>query len=172
MPVIHTALVANKTQWVTPSILHKIIFPMQKYTFFVMKYILAIFIQVAIYNLQYKYKCQSSTFALSTHKSRRTDYMVTKTVAIYVFLDDIFKSMQHKEAINRKTTDSEIVTILLIAAGYFGGNIEKAISFVHSTGLMPTMLNKSRFNRRMRRMREFLSDLFFQVGLINSSCYL
>ncbi|KAA6307152.1 hypothetical protein EZS27_041183, partial [termite gut metagenome] len=41
--------------------------------------------------------------------------MVTKTIAIYVFLDDIFKSMGHKEPINRKTSDSEIATTLLIA---------------------------------------------------------
>jgi hypothetical protein len=90
--------------------------------------------------------------------------MVTKTIAIYVFWDDIFKSMHHKEPINRKTTDSEIATTLLIAAGYFGGNIDKAIGFVRSTSLMPAMLSKSRFNRRMHRMGEFLSGLFFQVG--------
>ncbi|KAA6329695.1 hypothetical protein EZS27_021524 [termite gut metagenome] len=58
-------------------------------------------------------------------------------------------SMGHKEPINRKTSDSEIATTLLIAAQYFGGNIEKAISFVRSTGLMPTMLGTSRFNRRI-----------------------
>ncbi|KAA6340442.1 hypothetical protein EZS27_011690 [termite gut metagenome] len=90
--------------------------------------------------------------------------MVTKTIAIYVFLDDIFKSISHKEPINRKASDSEIATTLLIAAQYFGGNIEKAISFVRGTGLMPTMLSTSRFNRRMHRMGEFLSDLFFQMG--------
>jgi hypothetical protein len=50
--------------------------------------------------------------------------MVTKTVAIYVFFDDILKSMDYKEPINRKTTDAEIATVILIAAGYFGGNIE------------------------------------------------
>ncbi|KAA6322973.1 hypothetical protein EZS27_027543 [termite gut metagenome] len=38
--------------------------------------------------------------------------------------------MGHKYLINRKTTDSEIAITLLIAARYFGGNIEKAISFV------------------------------------------
>jgi hypothetical protein len=72
--------------------------------------------------------------------------------------------MGHKEPINRKTSDSELATTLLIAALYFGGNIEKAISFVRSTGLMPAMLSPSRFNRRMHRMGEFLSELFFQVG--------
>ncbi len=66
--------------------------------------------------------------------------MITKTVAIYVFFDDILKSMAHKEPINRKTSDAEIATVILLAAQYFGGNIEKSMFFVHSTGLMPGML--------------------------------
>jgi hypothetical protein len=90
--------------------------------------------------------------------------MVTKTVAIYVFFDDILKSMDYKEPINRKTSDSEIATVLLIAARYFGGNIETSISFVRSTGLMPTMLGKSRFNRRMHKIGELLAELFFYLG--------
>jgi hypothetical protein len=90
--------------------------------------------------------------------------MVTKTAAIYIFFDDILKSMEHKEPINRKTTDAEIATVTLIAARYFGGNIETTICFVRSTGLMPTMLGKSRFNRRMHKIGELLAELFFYLG--------
>jgi hypothetical protein len=90
--------------------------------------------------------------------------MVTKTVAIYVFFDDILKSMDYKEPINRKTTDAEIATVILIAARYFGGNLETASSFVRSTGLMPSMLGKSRFNRRMHKIGELLAELFFYLG--------
>jgi hypothetical protein len=90
--------------------------------------------------------------------------MVIKTVAIYVFFDDILKSMRYKEPKNRKTTDAEIFTVVLIAAGYFGGNIETAISFVRSTGLMPSMLSKSRFNRRMHQIGELPAELFFHTG--------
>jgi hypothetical protein len=89
--------------------------------------------------------------------------MVTKTVAIYVFFDDILKSMNYKEPINRKTTDAEVFTVVLIAAGYFD-NIETAISFVRSAGLMPSMLSKSRFNRRMHQVGELLAELIFHVG--------
>jgi hypothetical protein len=39
--------------------------------------------------------------------------MVNKTVAIYVFFDDILKSVNHKEPESRKTTGAEIVTELL-----------------------------------------------------------
>jgi len=90
--------------------------------------------------------------------------MVKKTVAIYVFFDDILKSMNYKEPESRKITDAEVMTVVLISAGYFGGNIEKALCFVRSTGLMPDMLSKSRFNRRLHKIGELLSELFFYVG--------
>lgn len=92
--------------------------------------------------------------------------MVTKTVAIYVFFDDILKSMNHQEPESRKTTDAEIITVVLLAAGYFAGNIEKSLCFVRTTGLMPDMLGKSRFNRRLHNIGELLSELFFYVGEI------
>jgi hypothetical protein len=67
---------------------------------------------------------------------------VTKTVAIYVFFDDILKSMNHKELESRKTNDAEIITVVLLAAQYFAGNIEKLLCFVRCTGLMPNLLSK------------------------------
>jgi len=73
--------------------------------------------------------------------------MVTKTVAIYTFFDDLLKSISYKEPKSRKT-------------------IEKAISFVRGTGLLPNILEKSRFNRRMHAVSEIFSMLFFQVGQI------
>jgi len=90
--------------------------------------------------------------------------MVNKTIAMYVFFDDILRSMNHQEPRTRKTRDSEVITVILLAAQYFGCNIEKAIDFVRSTGLFSTMLGKSRFNRRMHQIGELLSELFFQVG--------
>lgn len=90
--------------------------------------------------------------------------MVTKTAAIYVFFDDILKSMNYKEPERRKTTDAEIITVVLIAAQYFSGNIETSLCFVHSTKLMPDMLDKSRFNRRLHNIGELLSQLFFHTG--------
>ncbi|MDR2927746.1 MAG: IS982 family transposase [Cytophagaceae bacterium] len=90
--------------------------------------------------------------------------MVTKTVAIYVFFDDLLKSINHKEPESRKTSDAEIITVVLLAARYFSGNTEKSVCFVRSTGLMPGMPCKSRFNRRLHNIGEFLSQLFFYTG--------
>jgi hypothetical protein len=72
--------------------------------------------------------------------------------------------MKHKEPESRKTTDAEIITVILLAAGYFAGNIEKSLCFIRCTGLMPDMLGKSRFNRRMHQIGELLSELFFHTG--------
>ncbi|WP_163318764.1 IS982 family transposase [Dysgonomonas sp. 520] len=72
--------------------------------------------------------------------------------------------MNHREPESRKTCDAEIITVVLIAAQYFSGNIEKSLCFVRCTGLMPDMLSKSRFNRRLHKIGELISELFFHVG--------
>jgi IS5 family transposase len=54
--------------------------------------------------------------------------------------------------------------VVLLAGGYFAGNIEKSLCFVRCTGLMPHILGKSRFNRRLHKIGEFLSELFFYTG--------
>lgn len=92
--------------------------------------------------------------------------MKDKTIAIYVFLDDIMKKSGYKEPINRNTSDSEIITTALIAAKYFHGHIDHAICFVKGSGLMPKMLSKSRFNRRIHAIYELIIDLFFNLAEI------
>ena len=90
--------------------------------------------------------------------------MIDKTIAIYVFIDDIMKEGGHKENINRNTSDSEIITTALIAAKYFHGHIDNAINFVKQSGLMPTMLSKSRFNRRIHAIFDLITNLFFNIA--------
>jgi hypothetical protein len=90
--------------------------------------------------------------------------MKDKTFAIYVFLDDIMIACGHKEPTNRNTSDSEIITTALIAAKYFHGHIDNAICFVKESGLMPRMLSKSRFNRRIHAIYELIIDLFFHIA--------
>jgi hypothetical protein len=92
--------------------------------------------------------------------------MKDKTIAIYVFLDDIMKEYDHKEPTNRNASDSEIITTALIAAKYFHGHIDNALSFVKGSGLMPGMLSKSRFNRRIHAIYELIIDLFFNIAEI------
>jgi len=90
--------------------------------------------------------------------------MKNKTIAIYVFLDDIMIESGHKEPTNRNTSDCEIITTALIAAKYFHGHIDNAISFVKGSGLMPRMVSKSRFNRRIHAIYELIINLFFNIA--------
>lgn len=90
--------------------------------------------------------------------------MKDKTIAIYVFLDDLMIATGHKEPTNRNASDCEVITTALIAAKYFHGHIDNAISFVKQSGLMPGMLGKSRFNRRIHAIFEFITDLFFNIA--------
>lgn len=90
--------------------------------------------------------------------------MIDKTIAIYVFIDDIMRETGYKEPINRNASDSEIITTALIAAKYFHGHIDNAINFVKQSGLMPAMLGKSRFNRRIHAIFELITNLFFNIA--------
>jgi hypothetical protein len=90
--------------------------------------------------------------------------MKDKVIAIYVFLDDILKESMHKEPLNRNASDSEIITTALIAAKYFHGHIDNAIAFVKESKLMPRMLGKSRFNRRIHAIYNLIINLFFDMA--------
>jgi hypothetical protein len=90
--------------------------------------------------------------------------MIEKSIAIYTIIDDLLKEMNHYEPETRKVSDSEIITTALISAFYFGGNQEKGIGFMRSGGHIPSMLSKSRFNRRLHMIRELVVELFFKLA--------
>jgi len=90
--------------------------------------------------------------------------MVDKTIAIYVFIDELLKLLGHQEDKKRKITDVQVLTTAIISACYFGGHIDHARSFMHGLKLMPNMLDKSRFNRRLHAIGEDITCLFLEVG--------
>ena len=88
----------------------------------------------------------------------------SKIIALYSIVDDLLKGIGHQEPENRKVFDSEIITTALVAALYFGGHLDNARGFMKLTALVPRMLDKSRFSRRLHGLTELLCSLFFQVG--------
>lgn len=88
----------------------------------------------------------------------------SKIIALYSIVDDLLKGIHHQEPLNRKVFDSEVMTTGLVAALYFGGHLDNARGFMKMTGLVPQMLDKSRFCRRLHGLTELLCSLFFQVG--------
>lgn len=90
--------------------------------------------------------------------------MCQSTIAIYCFIDDLLKAMQHKEDCRTRFSDSEVILTALIAMLYFGGNFEKSRLFLKSFGFCPQMLSRSRFSRRLNRLTDLMQLIFHQLG--------
>jgi hypothetical protein len=87
-----------------------------------------------------------------------------KIIGIYCIVDDILKGIGHKEDSRRKVSDSEVITTAVVSALYFGGHIDNARNFMKMTRLVPNMLDKSRFNRRLHQLSDMLFSMFYQIG--------
>lgn len=92
--------------------------------------------------------------------------MLNEIIAIYAITDDLLKAIGHKDDIRREMSDAEIITTALVAAIFFYGNHSKACSYMKDHKLIPQMLEKSRFNRRLHNVSMLINDLFHQVGMI------
>lgn len=91
--------------------------------------------------------------------------MYDRTIAIYCFIDDVLKAMQHREDQRGEVSDAEVMTIALCAMLWFGGNFEHRRSFLHASGMIPRMLSRSRLARRLTRLNELVEMIFHQLGL-------
>ena len=64
-------------------------------------------------------------------------------------------------------TDAEIMTTAVCAMMFFGGNFEKSRALLRSSKYIPDMIEKSRFCRRLHRIR----DLFFAMTVFFSEIW-
>lgn len=87
-----------------------------------------------------------------------------KIISIFCLVDDVLKGIGHKEDNRRKVSDSEVITTAIVSALYFGGHQDNARSFMKMTKLVPVMLDKSRFCRRLHNLEGLICSLFFQIG--------
>ncbi len=92
--------------------------------------------------------------------------MLNEIITIYAITDDLLKAIGHKDDIRRNMSDAEIITTAVVAAIYFCGNHSKACSYMKDHKLIPDMLEKSRFNRRLHEISMLINDLFHQIGMI------
>ena len=79
---------------------------------------------------------------------------------IYCIVDDILKALGHQHNQQQQMTDAEVITTALVAMRYFYGNFERAREILGRRQYIPKMLGKSRFNRRIHALKEFLLSLF------------
>ena len=90
--------------------------------------------------------------------------MIDHTTVIYCIIDDLLKASGHQEDSRRTMTDAEVLTTALVAANYFGGNLEHSRQFMKEAGLVPRMLSRSRLCRRLHQVAELAYTIFHQLG--------
>src|SRR5262249_32087177 len=80
--------------------------------------------------------------------------MDDKIIAICCLCDDLLKAMHHQEDRQCQMNDAEIMTTAFIASLFFRGNHESARAMLQQHGYITHMVSKSRFSRRLHRIKE------------------
>src|SRR5919198_6284197 len=86
--------------------------------------------------------------------------MDDKIIATFCFCDDLLKAMHHHKDRQCQMNDAEIMTTALVASLFFRGNHESARTLLKQYGYIPHMVSKSRFSRRLHRIKEIFLIFF------------
>lgn len=84
-------------------------------------------------------------------------------ITIYCLCDEFLKALHHHDDPQIRLSTAEVMTIPLVAATFFGGNIEKTRRFLHEYGYMPKMISKSHLNRRIHAIEPTLWGVLFEL---------
>jgi hypothetical protein len=60
---------------------------------------------------------------------------------IYCLCDDFLKAIDHRDDPQVRLTTAEVMSVPLVAAAFFGGNVDKTRRFLHEYGYMPNMIS-------------------------------
>jgi hypothetical protein len=85
-------------------------------------------------------------------------------ITIYCLCDDFLKVMSHhRDDPQTRLSTAEVMSIPLVAATFFGGEIERTRRFLYEYGYMPNMISKSHLNRRLHRIEPTLWRALFEL---------
>lgn len=90
--------------------------------------------------------------------------MCQSTIALYCFLDDLLKAMNHQEDERCQVGDAQVLTTALTAMLDYGGNYQKALLKIGDQHIFSRSLSRSRFSRRLTRLTDLVYLLFHQLG--------
>ncbi len=82
----------------------------------------------------------------------------TLIVTVSVILDDLLRAMRHHTDCRARTSDSEVLTVGVIAACQFQNHHERALCILRALGSLSGPLSVSRFDRRFHALTHRLSD--------------
>jgi len=90
--------------------------------------------------------------------------MDDKIIATVCRCDDGLKAMHHQENRQCQMNDADILTTAFTAALCFRGNSESARAMLTQHGYIPYMLSKSRFHRRLHRIKAIFLVVFARLA--------
>jgi hypothetical protein len=89
--------------------------------------------------------------------------MVEEIITIFCICDDLLKEIGYLDDKQARISTSEILTIALVAAKFFGANYQKSRMFLESHCYIKNMLSKSRFIRRLNSIDPEVLNLIFCI---------
>lgn len=92
--------------------------------------------------------------------------MDTEIIIIYCLVDDYFKGIGHQEHPQTQLSDAAILTTAIVAATCHGGNFAMAQGRLKAPHYFGCILSRSRFSRRLNRLKDHLLTLISLLGLI------
>lgn len=111
--------------------------------------------------------CKSNRGCPLTSYRTRGDAHGEEIITIYCVCDDLLKALGIYDDPQAHMSNSEVMTIAVVAACYYGGNLDQSRRFLAEHGYIPNMLGPSRYNRRLRAIPDTawmaLLDLFSTV---------
>ncbi|MCS7208179.1 MAG: IS982 family transposase [Fimbriimonadales bacterium] len=85
------------------------------------------------------------------------------TIFAYCLCDEVLKTLNHRDHPQARLTTAEVMTVVLVAAAFYGGNWEHARLYLWEHGFIPQMLSQSRLCRRIHAVPPDAWQVVFSV---------
>jgi Transposase DDE domain len=84
-------------------------------------------------------------------------------ITTYYLLEEFLKAVGHHDDQQVRLSTAEVMSVALLAAAFFGGNVEASRSFLDEYGYIERAISKSRFNRRLHAIDSSLWQQLFDL---------
>jgi hypothetical protein len=84
-------------------------------------------------------------------------------ITTYYLCEEFLKATGHQDDPQVRLSTAEVMTVALVAAAFFGGNVEVSRSFLDDYGYIKKAITKSRFNRRLHAIDPSLWQQLFDL---------
>jgi hypothetical protein len=84
-------------------------------------------------------------------------------ITTYYLCEEFLKAVGHHDDQQVRLSTAEVMSVALVAATFFGGNVEASRSFLDEYGYIEKAISKSRFNRRLHAIDSSLWQQLFDL---------